>query len=186
MGLHPLIIVDVKSIYLYIYYLYIFRFQLPKPLTCQTMTFVRSNNISLKYQRLAKLGSKVIGMRKSEFVAKTQFLCAFLGHFGEFHLQRGRMILFTRKLLFYGFFQFVLTNISQFLQISLISCKYLSVLGNISQFLQISLSSCKYLSVLANISQFLCTLLFHWGKVKITQDIEGYIVNSLKIKILFG
>ena len=39
------------------------------------MNSVRSNNISLKYQRFATLDSKDIGIRKSEFVAKTQFLC---------------------------------------------------------------------------------------------------------------
>jgi len=42
------------------------------------MTFVRSNNISLKYQRFTTLGSKDIGIRKSEFVAKSQFLCSTL------------------------------------------------------------------------------------------------------------
>ena len=36
--------------------------------------FVRSNNISLKYQRFTTLGSKDIGIRKSEFAATTQFL----------------------------------------------------------------------------------------------------------------
>ena len=36
---------------------------------------VDSNNPSLKYQRFMTLGSKDIGIRKSEFVAKTQFLC---------------------------------------------------------------------------------------------------------------
>ena len=39
------------------------------------MTFVRTNNIGFKYQRLRTLGSKDKGIRKSEFVAKTQFLC---------------------------------------------------------------------------------------------------------------
>ena len=53
---------------------YIFGFQRRKPLKFQTMTFVRSNNISLKYQRFTTLGSKDIGIRKSEFVAKNQFL----------------------------------------------------------------------------------------------------------------
>ena len=38
------------------------------------MNFVRSNNVSLKYQRFATLGSKDIGIINSEFVAKTQFL----------------------------------------------------------------------------------------------------------------
>ena len=41
------------------------------------MTFVRSRNISLKYQRFTTLGSKDIGIRKSEFVAKSQFLRPF-------------------------------------------------------------------------------------------------------------
>ena len=39
------------------------------------MNSVKSNNISLKYQRFATLGYKDIGIIKSEFVAKTQFLC---------------------------------------------------------------------------------------------------------------
>ena len=38
------------------------------------MTFVRSKNIGLKYQRFTTLGSKDIGIRKSEFVAQSQFL----------------------------------------------------------------------------------------------------------------
>ena len=38
------------------------------------MNSVRSNNVSLKYQRFATLGSKNIGILNSEFVAKTQFL----------------------------------------------------------------------------------------------------------------
>ena len=54
---------------------YIYGFQRRRPLTFQTMTSFRSNSISLKYQRFTTLGSKNIGIRKSEFVAKTQFLC---------------------------------------------------------------------------------------------------------------
>ena len=42
----------------------------------QTTTSVKPNNISLKYQKFTTLGSKDIETRKSEFVAKTQFLCA--------------------------------------------------------------------------------------------------------------
>ena len=42
------------------------------------MSSVRSNNISLKYQRFTTLGFKDIGIRKSEFVAKNQLLCVFL------------------------------------------------------------------------------------------------------------
>ena len=39
------------------------------------MNAVRSNNISLKYQRFTSSGYKVIGFTKIEFVAKSQFLC---------------------------------------------------------------------------------------------------------------
>ena len=39
------------------------------------MNSVRSNNLSLKYQRFATSGCKDIRIRKFEFVAKTQFLC---------------------------------------------------------------------------------------------------------------
>ena len=53
---------------------YIFGFQWRRPLKFQTMTSVRSNNLSLKYQRFTALGFKDIGIRKSEFAAKTQFL----------------------------------------------------------------------------------------------------------------
>ncbi len=38
------------------------------------MNSVRSNNLSLKYQRFTPSGGKNIGTRKSEFVTKTQFL----------------------------------------------------------------------------------------------------------------
>ena len=39
------------------------------------MNYVRSNNVSLKYQRFTSSGYKVIGFTKIEFVAKSQFLC---------------------------------------------------------------------------------------------------------------
>ena len=42
------------------------------------MTSVRSNNISLKYQRFTTLVFKDIGIRKSEFVAKNQLLYAII------------------------------------------------------------------------------------------------------------
>ena len=38
------------------------------------MNAVRSNNVSLKYQRFTSSGYKVIGFTKIEFVAKSQFL----------------------------------------------------------------------------------------------------------------
>ena len=38
------------------------------------MTYVRSNNNSLKYQRFTPSGCKDKSIVKSEFVAKTQFL----------------------------------------------------------------------------------------------------------------
>ena len=39
------------------------------------MNSVRSNSLSLKYPLFAPSGCKDIGVRKGEFVAKTQFLC---------------------------------------------------------------------------------------------------------------
>ena len=42
------------------------------------MNSVRSNNISLKYQRFTTLGSKDIEIINSEFVIKTQFLWSVL------------------------------------------------------------------------------------------------------------
>jgi len=45
-----------------------------RPLIFQTMNYVRSNNHSLKYQRLISLVRRNIGIRLFEFVAKTQFL----------------------------------------------------------------------------------------------------------------
>ena len=52
------------------------------------MNCVRSNNIILKYQRFTTLVSKDIGMLKSEFVAKTQFLFSiFAWELDTFKLQ---------------------------------------------------------------------------------------------------
>ena len=42
------------------------------------MNSVRSNNISLKYQRFKISGWRDIKIRKFELVAKTQFLCKYL------------------------------------------------------------------------------------------------------------
>ena len=41
----------------------------------QTMSSVRSNNLSLKYQRFPISGCIDIGIINFEFFAKTQFLC---------------------------------------------------------------------------------------------------------------
>ena len=43
----------------------------------ETMNSVGLNNLSLKYQRFMTLGCEDLGIRKSEFVAKTQVLCYF-------------------------------------------------------------------------------------------------------------
>ena len=40
----------------------------------QTINSVRSNSLSLKYQRFTPSGCKAIGVRKCKFVAKTQLL----------------------------------------------------------------------------------------------------------------
>jgi len=42
------------------------------------MTSVRSNNIGLTYQRFTTLGSKDVGIRKSECVTKNQFLYPYI------------------------------------------------------------------------------------------------------------
>ena len=60
---------------------FIFGFQCRRPQIFLTMNSVRSNNVSLKYQRFATLGSKDIGIINSEFVAKTQFLFKFFQRF---------------------------------------------------------------------------------------------------------
>ena len=41
----------------------------------QTMNYVRSNNLNLKYQKFTPSGYKDLGVIIFEFVAKTQFLC---------------------------------------------------------------------------------------------------------------
>ena len=41
------------------------------------MNYVRLSNLSLKYQKFTRTVYKDIGMRKFEFVTKTQFLLSF-------------------------------------------------------------------------------------------------------------
>ena len=53
---------------------YIFGTRCCRHLIFQTMNYVRSNNHSLKYQRLTSLGRRNIGIRLFQFVAKTQVL----------------------------------------------------------------------------------------------------------------
>ena len=53
----------------------IFRTRCCKPLIFQTQIVLCYRIHSLKYLRYATFGCKVIVIRKSEFVAKTQFLC---------------------------------------------------------------------------------------------------------------
>ena len=45
-----------------------------RPLIFQTINSLRSNSLSLKYQRFTPSGCKDIGVRKCKFVAKPQFL----------------------------------------------------------------------------------------------------------------
>jgi len=53
---------------------YILATQCRRPKLFQTMNTSRSNNLNLKYKRFTKSGCKDIGIKKLEFVAKTQFL----------------------------------------------------------------------------------------------------------------
>ena len=48
--------------------------QCRRPLIFQTLKDIRSNNVSLKYQSFTSKGCKDIGFKKTEFLAKTQFL----------------------------------------------------------------------------------------------------------------
>ena len=50
----------------------------PGPLIFQNFNSIRSNILSLKYQRVTPSGCEAIGVRKCEFVAKTQFLWEIL------------------------------------------------------------------------------------------------------------
>ena len=61
-----------------------------RPLTFQITTSVSPDIISLKYQRFTTLGSEDIGIRKSEFVAKTQFLLNEKTRISLSYLQRQR------------------------------------------------------------------------------------------------
>ena len=55
----------------------LFGTQCRKPLIFQTYLFWSNKSHSLKFQRFTTLESKDIGIRKSEFVAKSQFLWDF-------------------------------------------------------------------------------------------------------------
>ena len=50
-----------------------FATQYYRPLICQTMHSVRSDNLNLKYQRCTQSGCKDIVILNFEFVAKIQF-----------------------------------------------------------------------------------------------------------------
>ena len=52
------------------------------------MKYVRLNNPSLKYQRFIPTGCKDIGIRKFEFVAKTQILLVELFVYGKTRLTK--------------------------------------------------------------------------------------------------
>ena len=53
---------------------YIFATQCRRPQIFKTMNNVRSNSLSLKYKGFPPSDSQDLGIRKLEFVAKTQFL----------------------------------------------------------------------------------------------------------------
>ena len=62
---------------------YILAAQCCRLMIFQTINSVRSNSLSLKYQRFKSSGWAAIGIRKVEFVAKTQFLFPFLKKFSS-------------------------------------------------------------------------------------------------------
>ena len=61
--------------------LYIFLYRCRRPFTFQTMNFVRSNNLSLKYPRDIPSGCTHIGISKFKCVAKAQFLSCYYKSF---------------------------------------------------------------------------------------------------------
>ena len=90
--------------------LYIFEIQCCKPLTFQTFIIWSNRSHSLKCQRSTTLDSKDIGIRKSEFVAKTQFLwgnlllfyesCKIVFSFIAFHLLMNYSLIFCFVLVY--------------------------------------------------------------------------------------
>jgi len=54
------------------------------------MNSVGLNNLSLKYQRFMTLGCKDLGIRKSEFVAKTQFLFWYFTPFSKYTMRENK------------------------------------------------------------------------------------------------
>ena len=58
--------------------LYIFAIQCRRPYIFQNINSVRSNNLSLKCLKFSTSGWTDIGIRKFEFVAKTQLLCLMI------------------------------------------------------------------------------------------------------------
>ena len=70
---------------LWIYYPCIYATQCQRPLIFQTRNSFKSDNKSLKYLRSSTLSCKDIGIWKSEFVAKTQFLYTFFTIQKQFH-----------------------------------------------------------------------------------------------------
>ena len=66
-------------------YPYILATQCHRPQIFQTISSVRSNNLSLKFQRFTPTGCRDIEMRKFEFAAKTQFLSKH--RYNHAHLQ---------------------------------------------------------------------------------------------------
>ena len=63
--------------------------QCRKPLIFQTYIFWSNKSHSLKFQRFTTLESKDIGIRKSEFVTKSQFLYRSLIHKNQFRSSAG-------------------------------------------------------------------------------------------------
>ena len=67
-----------------------------RPLIFQNINFVGSNSLNLKYQSFTLSGCKDKGIRKFEFVAKTQFLCKQI-HFLGFSRNNVRYCRVTHK-----------------------------------------------------------------------------------------
>ena len=88
-----------------------------RPLIFQNINFVGSNSLNLKYQSFTLFGCQGKGIRKFEFVAKTQFLCKKI-HFLGFLRNNIRYYRVSHK----GWDVFSIPNFTVCFLIFIISC----------------------------------------------------------------
>ena len=90
---------------------YIFGFQRRKPLKFKTMTFVRSKNISLKYQRFHWV-PKILGLENQSLWQRVNSFPYILLHFRNYQHNSLHFITFQRASAHFLTFYCILVNIS--------------------------------------------------------------------------